>query len=99
MVVAIGRQTRQVDDPTGGAERHCAAEGETRHAEPVGIGALDKARIGQHGVERLVDLSRPFDERLLGAGMEGSHDDEALARQIEQKVGMNQRRAAPAVAV
>ena len=52
-----------------------------------------KARIRQQRIERLVHLSRPIDERLLGSGVEWRDDDEALPREVKQKIAMTQRRS------
>ena len=99
MIMAIGRQVRQIDVRTRDDERHRAAEREAHHADPVGIGVFGKAWIRQHGIERLVNLSRPIDERLRGSGMERRDDDETFPREVKQKIAMNQRRPRAAAAV
>jgi len=100
MIMAIGRQVRQIDRCTRDDERHRAAEREARHADPVGVGVFGKARIRQYRIERLVNVSRPIDERLPGCGMERRDNDETLPREVKQKIAMTQRRArAPAAAV
>ena len=90
--LAIGRQVRQIDRPTRDDEAHRAAEREARHADPVGIGVFGKAGIRQHSIERLVNLSRPIDERPFGCGMERRDDDETFPREMKQKIAMTQRR-------
>ena len=79
--------------------RHRAAEREAHHADPVGIGVFGKAWIRQHRIERLVNLSRPIDERLRGSGMERRDDDETFPREVKQKIAMNQRRPRAVAAV
>jgi hypothetical protein len=83
-VAAIGRQVSQAGSRPRDDQRDSPAVGKPHHAEAVRIGMRCEAWIGQHCIERLVNLAWPIFESCasgLGSGVKRRDHDKTLARQ------------------
>ena len=93
-VSAIGRQMSQIGNRAGDHERDRAAVRKSHHAKAVGIGMRREAWIGQHCIERLVNLAWSIFAsfaRVLGSGVKRRDHDKAFAGQRREKSGIGER--------
>ena len=86
----------------GGNECHRASEGEAGNAQPRPIRLRGEALVGEHLIERLMQLPRPIPQRLrqpLAPVVEGRDDDKALSCQRGDQIAERQGASATTVAV
>ena len=81
---------RQVGNRASDDKRHSAAEGKPDHAHPLMIGLCRKALVGEHRIERLVDLSRAILRRPVGTGMKWRDNDKAATSQRRDEIAMDE---------